>query len=184
LSEDPIGFDGGINFYRYVLNRPTYFRDPTGQLSIGPGFTPQCLADLLSAIQILKQHIKDNPECNCWFASHGIHMPLDLMLDNPLFTVKYDPNGNTGKGEQDTLAYVNPGDPFDVFLVPTGCGSGPTHIAQDIAHELAHLTLGHYAPWYQKLKPAQEKREHDKARGVEVLCGFRIQATTTITVRP
>jgi RHS repeat-associated protein len=30
ISEDPIGFEGGINFYAYVANRPTVFRDPDG----------------------------------------------------------------------------------------------------------------------------------------------------------
>jgi RHS repeat-associated protein len=30
LSEDPIRFRGGINFYDYVLNSPTNFMDPTG----------------------------------------------------------------------------------------------------------------------------------------------------------
>jgi hypothetical protein len=30
LSEDPIGFHGGINKYRYVLNSPTKYRDPRG----------------------------------------------------------------------------------------------------------------------------------------------------------
>lgn len=69
---------------------------------------------------------------------------------------------------------ADPKNALDVFLVPHGCGSGPVHIAQDIAHELAHLTLGHYGSWYQKLKPAQEKLEHDKAREVEVTCGFKI----------
>lgn len=30
ISEDPIGFVGGINFYSYVGNRPTYWIDPMG----------------------------------------------------------------------------------------------------------------------------------------------------------
>jgi len=30
LSEDPIGFDGGINFYAYVGNDPTDLTDPLG----------------------------------------------------------------------------------------------------------------------------------------------------------
>ena len=35
VSEDPIGFHAGVNFYDYVLNRPTVFLDPTG-LAGGP----------------------------------------------------------------------------------------------------------------------------------------------------
>jgi RHS repeat-associated protein len=31
LSEDPIGFDGGTNLYRYVENRPTTLTDPSGE---------------------------------------------------------------------------------------------------------------------------------------------------------
>lgn len=31
FSEDPIGFDAGPNFYRYVLNNPVRFTDPLGQ---------------------------------------------------------------------------------------------------------------------------------------------------------
>jgi RHS repeat-associated protein len=33
LSEDPIGFHAGVNFYDYVLNRPIVLLDPTG---LGP----------------------------------------------------------------------------------------------------------------------------------------------------
>jgi RHS repeat-associated protein len=31
LSEDPIGFGGGVNFYPYVLNNPVTLRDPAGK---------------------------------------------------------------------------------------------------------------------------------------------------------
>lgn len=31
ISEDPIGFEGGSNFYRYAFNGPTNLRDPSGR---------------------------------------------------------------------------------------------------------------------------------------------------------
>jgi RHS repeat-associated protein len=34
ITEDPMGFVGGTNFFTYVANRPTMSTDPTGQISI------------------------------------------------------------------------------------------------------------------------------------------------------
>ncbi len=31
ISEDPIGFDGGINYYSYARNNPTNYTDPSGE---------------------------------------------------------------------------------------------------------------------------------------------------------
>lgn len=39
VSEDPIRFRGGANFYAYVHNRPTILWDPSGRLAWGGGVT-------------------------------------------------------------------------------------------------------------------------------------------------
>jgi len=36
MSEDPIGFDGGLNLYGYVGNSPMMYTDPSGQLAFLP----------------------------------------------------------------------------------------------------------------------------------------------------
>lgn len=41
ISEDPSGFEGGINPYAYVGNSPLQFVDPGGTTRVGRGFTPE-----------------------------------------------------------------------------------------------------------------------------------------------
>ncbi len=36
MSEDPIGFEGGLNLYGYVGNSPMMYTDPSGQLAFLP----------------------------------------------------------------------------------------------------------------------------------------------------
>ena len=44
VSEDPIGFAGGINGYRYVRNAPLRFRDPSGLLTVIGGLGGSAIA--------------------------------------------------------------------------------------------------------------------------------------------
>lgn len=179
-SEDTIGFRGGMDFYAYTRNNPTRFIDPTGKMSIAGGFSPNCLANILSSLQLLKNR---PPACDCWFQSHGLGLSLEQLLANPAFTLHYDPNSDYSEGGA-TLAYVQPydpanhipADPVGIYMTPEGCASSPPHIAQDIVHELAHLTL-------RQLSGTLSTREHNKVRQVESICGFAIQGQgTSITV--
>jgi hypothetical protein len=40
VSEDPIGLEGGMNSYSYVVNAPTLMRDPLG---LNPDEEPDCV---------------------------------------------------------------------------------------------------------------------------------------------
>jgi RHS repeat-associated protein len=52
LSEDPVRFFGGIQFYRYALNAPTIQHDPTG-LKPGESYNTARIAALQALIDIL-----------------------------------------------------------------------------------------------------------------------------------
>ncbi len=41
VSEDPIGFSGGSNFYRYARNNPVRRKDPSGLCPISVGYRPE-----------------------------------------------------------------------------------------------------------------------------------------------
>jgi len=41
VSEDPIGFSGGFNFYRYARNNPVRRKDPSGLCPIFVGYRPE-----------------------------------------------------------------------------------------------------------------------------------------------
>lgn len=49
ISEDPIGFKGGVDFYAYVKNKPTRLMDPTGECPPGDPCSPPPIFDSVSA---------------------------------------------------------------------------------------------------------------------------------------
>ena len=62
VSEDPINFKAGLNFYRYVRNQPVNLSDPTGLYSL-QGFSPQAAAQMSIAIGQLAAKLRQNPCC-------------------------------------------------------------------------------------------------------------------------
>jgi RHS repeat-associated protein len=59
ISEDPIGFKGGANFYRYVRNNAVNLTDPTGHTL--QGFPPAAAAQMSIAIGQLAAKLKSHP---------------------------------------------------------------------------------------------------------------------------
>ncbi len=66
VSEDPIKFKGGIDFYSYVKNRPLMFIDPTGT----------CLLQLGDSVTATLSQCKNQPnkglQCECLCEPIGI----------------------------------------------------------------------------------------------------------------
>ena len=68
ISEDPIGYHGGINFYGYVGNDPANFVDPTGYAASGP-----CL-NVDNFVQWLDAHAHKTSQHHC---ARAVRMGLE-----------------------------------------------------------------------------------------------------------
>jgi len=78
ISEDPIGFKGGVNWYGYVKNNPIIFRDPSGRSAAGAiviGYGIWTGACVYAAIQKGKEleaqgRLKNDKQKHCFVACY------------------------------------------------------------------------------------------------------------------
>jgi RHS repeat-associated protein len=144
LSEDPLGFKAGVDFYRYVRNQPVNFADPSGLYQL-QGFTPQGAAQMSIAIGQLAAKLRSHP---CCIDTKSRDRILDLL----------QPFGTGGI----TFVYKQtlPADPGNVTCAqrPAGWwafltnkievseaamdGTCACPLAGTILHEATHLTWG------------------------------------------
>ena len=142
VSGDPALFNGlDTNLYRYVLNRPTSFMDPSGLVVIDPNFNSNCLPALQRAINILRHLPK---KCDCAFRNTGSGSSLSELVQDPNITIHFNPEpgkAQTGNAGVQETGYTLPGDTSDIWLRPITCRWGRWSIAQTLVHELTHITL-------------------------------------------
>lgn len=62
ISEDPIAYRGGMNYYRYVRNNAANLTDPTGLYAL-KGFNPGEAARMIGAINQLAEKLRSSPCC-------------------------------------------------------------------------------------------------------------------------
>ena len=88
VSEDPIGIDGGVNFYAYVRNAPTNWTDPTGlkaQVCCRPAFGGYALGAKHCFIR------DDQGTTHSFFATGTGRMPgITRYIENQRDDWKYD----------------------------------------------------------------------------------------------
>jgi RHS repeat-associated protein len=141
ISEDPIGFKAGINYYRYVRNNPANLTDPKGLYEL-KGFPAAEAAQMSIAIGQLAAKLRSNPCC--------IDPKLrDRVLD---LLQPFKPGGVTFVYQQTlpaspgyiTCAQVSAGWDFLSTTVTISqaalngqCGCG---LPGTILHEVVHLT--------------------------------------------
>jgi RHS repeat-associated protein len=151
LSEDPIGFDGGINFYRYVQNNPSLLIDPFGLSSMIFNRANGSLTLLDKDGNVVTVCTAANnttrssngpwPNGNYPLQSHNNHPP--------------DPNGPYGSNG------------IDVFDVPGRTGMG-VHSGRQNSGGPNHPTLGCVRTTDDCMKTITDWQSHDPMTQITV----------------
>ena len=124
ISEDPIGFAGGTNFYAYVENNPLKWVDPWGLILT--------YADIASE-NAMKPHIQQMMRTPV-----GRELLKQLHSDPQTYLIHsgFDNQGDTNY-RQGNDVYV---DPNSNISFQSDCGTKKFSIPRILAHELGHLT--------------------------------------------
>jgi RHS repeat-associated protein len=151
ISEDPIGFDGGINFYRYVQNNPALLVDPFGLSSMTFDRTNGSLtlydrnghvvAVCTAANNTTRRSKGPWPNGTYPFSYHNNHSP--------------DPNGPYG-------SYG-----IDIFDVPGRTGMG-VHSGRDNSGGPSHPTLGCVRTTDNCMKQITDWQAHDPMETITI----------------
>jgi RHS repeat-associated protein len=151
VSEDPIGFDGGINFYRYVQNNPALLIDPFGLSSLTFNRANGSLTlydkngNVIAVCTAANNSTKSSngpwPNGTYPFSSHNNHPP--------------DPNGPYG-------SYG-----IDVFDVPGRTGMG-VHSGLANSGGPSHPTLGCVLTTDDCMKKITDWQAHDPMTDVTI----------------
>jgi RHS repeat-associated protein len=151
ISEDPIGFDGGGNFYRYVQNNPVLLIDPFGLSSMTFNRSNGSLTlydkdgNVVVVCTAANNTTKSSngpwPNGTYPFSSHNNHPP--------------DPNGSYG-------SYG-----IDVFDVPGRTGMG-VHSGRSNSGGPSHPTLGCVRTTDDCMKQITDWQSHDPMTDITV----------------
>jgi len=131
ISEDPSGFNDGVNFYRYVHNNPIDNSDPTG-LTTYKGFPADKEADLRNAVNDALKKLRDT--CSTGHSCAGADgQKIANTIENATFV--YQPKsklcGHTGP-----VTFLQLRHTFG--LGPAAFGPSCCSLASTLVHEVVH----------------------------------------------
>jgi RHS repeat-associated protein len=159
FTEDPTGFNAGLNFYSYVKNDATNLTDPTGLYSL-QGFSPTESAQMSIAIGKVWAKLLQCPSC--------VPDALRAKLLNMLQPGSYGSGVSFAHSNRPGVCGIVAG-AFNFYLnrieitsAAFGDPSCPCPLPGTIVHELVHLT------WGSVLTP-NPQREKD-AHGIAAKC--------------
>lgn len=145
LSEDPIKFGGGTNFYGYAGNDPVGFRDATG-LDYHYGFDPATNTITIGASVVIWGPNANGELANTWQRDTNRYWNAQLWKYGKC-TVRFNFNFSVGgpnslPGENNIYVLSNPL-PGNVLGASYSNGGywWQGIVDQDVAHEMGHLLL-------------------------------------------
>ena len=105
----------------------------------GAGQFPRgSVADVVLALQRIRDGLAKNTGCDCYFRSHGPRS-LSSLIDDPYIWINFNPNRTqTPKGWAHGETFPTT-DPNDMWLFPDSTSAGIDDIGWTIVHELYHL---------------------------------------------
>jgi hypothetical protein len=149
ISEDPIRFDGGIDFYAYVSNDPVEYIDPFGLIHYNhpPPRTVPPTGKTLAALQCLEHCLQcqtNNPT-------------LDLLISGGAEQQGHSKHSYHYRGEAVDVSFHNPVQTYDVFQCGESCGFTAGQAEPANSHWHLQLTPGNGAKLLPPLLPMQNK---------------------------
>ena len=138
ISEDPIGFEGGTNFFVYVGNEPTDYLDPFGEVRYNkpPPATVPVTGRTLAALQCLEHCLQ------CVTNKSN----LNLLVSGGAEQSGHSKNSLHYKGEAVDISFYNPVSTNDVFRCGVSCGFSAGQSEPAKHHWHLQLTPGNGVP--------------------------------------
>lgn len=116
LSEDPMKFGGGINFYAYASNSPMNLTDPSGLFSIPQSEWNNLQPKPWDFRDIIIFLLQDKNDCSCWLTGGKASTKNDLIHIISLVPIQFHADVPRAGGDTfpdpNSPIRVNPNGPF------------------------------------------------------------------------